>query len=284
MRLRIERRTRAPAPPAPAAPPAAPIRSPDGWPRGRRRRCGRWRWRGPARRCAAPCARAARGWSVLSWCGTLHCVRYDTPAGVQYTRCCGLLTRRWRRRYCTVHGGPCAGCVVLWFLELAGCGLGRSEMVGTRTSKGGRLQGLPSVRRLRDGPLESEDEDGSGDETVAARRGRNRPKAGATLRGGKVRRARSSTARSDSHRVMLLSDRRCARILVRSQTSVPALYKLPCACSLLAGKNPVRWSKGSSTPSGLSTARMVLADCQRVVECGQRCVCHCVFSLSQTIL
>ncbi len=93
-------------------------------------------------------------------------------------------------------------------------------MVGTRTSKGGRFQGLPSVRRLADaGPLGSEDEDGSGDdEAGAGRRGRSR--------------GRSSAARSGSHRVAVLSDRRCVCIPAGGGQLAQQLQPRRCALTV----------------------------------------------------
>ena len=73
-------------------------------------------------------------------------------------------------------------------------------MVVTRTSTAGRLEGLPSVRKLRDGPLES-DSDDSGDE------GARRSSAKAKNRSRKSGRARKVAQKP---RVFVLSDRRCA--------------------------------------------------------------------------
>ena len=89
-------------------------------------------------------------------------------------------------------------------------------MVGTRTSKVGRLEGLPSVRRLGDGPVDSEDDD-SGDDADAWRRGRSTLQTGPNNPDRTVERVRQTAERSRSHRVAMLSDRRC---VYRSQTHV----------------------------------------------------------------
>ena len=162
-------------------------------------------------------------------------------------------------------------------------------MVGTRTSKVGRLEGLPSVRRLGDGPVESEDDD-SGDDADAGRRGWSTSRTGAKNPDRTVERVRQTAERSSSHRVTMLSDRRCAYVSGCTQTHVPScrrrydltalqldccsplpeIYSLPNLTTCTVGKSPARWLKGSGIPFGLYVARMALIVCQRLAECGLR--------------
>lgn len=116
-------------------------------------------------------------------------------------------------------------------------------MVGTRTSKGGRLQGLPSVRHLRDGPSpESEEEHSSDDDEGHSARpegrvGRSRAKAGAKQRpkcqpasgkAGKADKAGKAANKVGGNRVAVLSDRRCVNALRCRTLSVLGLILRSC--------------------------------------------------------
>jgi hypothetical protein len=84
-------------------------------------------------------------------------------------------------------------------------------MVGTRTTKGGRLQGLPNIRHFRNDPPSESDEEAERGGAAAQRRGgggRGGVKGGAA-RPSKPGKARAAAPKPDRGRITVLSDRRC---------------------------------------------------------------------------
>ena len=93
-------------------------------------------------------------------------------------------------------------------------------MVATRTDKGGRLQGLPSVRHIRD-PSPEPDEATEQQGASTAKGTKQRGAAASSKNPSKPKPTKAGNAAKNAATV--LSDRRCARSALLPSWNIPAL-------------------------------------------------------------